>query len=136
MTSPFLSTEITILILLLIACIGSVYFKRFHLPYTVGLVIVGLLLGFADESYGLPIQHLVLSPDVILFLFVPPLVFASASNINHRLFFHNITPALTLAGPGLILSAAIVGGLLTLLTPLNLGQAMLLALHNHGIILY
>ena len=124
MTSPFLATEITILILLVIACIGSVYFKRFHLPYTVGLVIAGLLLGFA-YNYGLPLQHLVLSPDLIFFLFVPPLVFASASNINHRLFFHNITPAFTLAGPGLVVSAAIIGGLLTLLTPLNLGQAFL-----------
>ena len=124
MTSPFLVTEITILILLLIASLGSIYFQRFKLPYTVGLVIVGLLLGFA-ENIGLPIKHLILSPDSILFLFVPPLVFASASNINHRLFFHNIVPAFTLAGPGLIISTAIIGGILNLLTPLNLGQAML-----------
>ena len=124
MTSPFLATEITILILLLIACLGSVYFQRFKLPYTVGLVIVGLLLGFG-ENVGLPIKNLVLSPDVILFLFVPPLVFASASNINHRLFFHNIFPAFTLAGPGLIISTAIIGGILTFLTPLDIGQAML-----------
>ena len=124
MTSPFLATEIAILILLLIACLGSVYFQRFKLPYTVGLVIVGLLLGFG-ESAGLPIKNLVLSPDSILFVFVPPLVFASASNINHRLFFHNIVPAFTLAGPGLVISTAIIGGILNFLTPLNLGQAML-----------
>ena len=124
MTSPFLVTEITILILLLIASLGSIYFQRFKLPYTVGLVIVGLLLGLA-ENVGLPIKHLILSPDSILFLFVPPLVFASASNINHRLFFHNIVPAFTLAGPGLIISTAIIGGILNFLTPLNLGQAML-----------
>ncbi|MGB5712844.1 MAG: Na+/H+ antiporter [Waterburya sp.] len=122
MISPFLGTEITILILLLIACIGSIYFKRFQLPYTVGLVIVGLLLGFAENN-DLHIQHLALSPEIILFLFIPPLVFASASNINHRLFLHNLKPALTLAGPGLVVSVAIIGGLLNLLTPLNLGQA-------------
>ena len=102
MTSPFLATEITILFLLLIASCGSIYFQQFKLPYTVGLVIVGLLLGFG-ENVGLPLKHLILSPDSILFLFVPPLVFASASNINHRLFFHNIVPAFTLAGPGLII---------------------------------
>ncbi|MGK7917738.1 MAG: cation:proton antiporter [Prochloraceae cyanobacterium] len=125
MTSPFLATEIAILILLLIASLGSIYFQRlFKLPYTVGLVIVGLLLGFS-ENLGLPLKHLILSPDSILFLFVPPLVFASASNINHRLFFHNIVPAFTLAGPGLLISTAIIGGILNFLTPLNLGQAML-----------
>ena len=122
MTSSFLGTEITILILLLIACIGSIYFKRFQLPYTVGLVIAGLLLGFAENN-DLHIQNLALSPEIILFLFIPPLVFASASNINHRLFLHNLKPALTLAGPGLVVSVAIIGGLLNLLTPLNLGQA-------------
>ncbi len=122
MTSPFLATEITILILLLIASLGSVYFKHFHLPYTVGLVIVGLLLGFG-QNYGLPLQDIDLSKEMILFLFVPPLIFASASNINHRLFLHNITPALILAGPGLVVSTAIMGILLPLLIPLNLGQA-------------
>ena len=124
MTSTFLATESTIILLLLIACLGAIYFQRFKLPYTVGLVIVGLLLGFAEEA-GLPLKQIILSPDLILFLFVPPLVFASASNINHRLFFHNIFPAFTLAGPGLIISTAIIGGILTFLTPLDLGGAML-----------
>ena len=75
---------------------------------------MGLLLGFSEEA-GLPLKQIVLFPDLILFLFVPPLVFASASNINHRLFFHNIFPAFTLAGPGLILSTAIIGEILTFL---------------------
>lgn len=124
MLSPFLNTEITILILLFIATLGSIYFKRLHIPYTVGLVLAGLLLGVA-ENHGLPIQQLVLSHDSIIFLFVPPLIFASASNLDHRLLFHNLTPALTLAVPGLIFSAVIVGGLLSWLTPLDIGQAML-----------
>jgi len=122
--SPILATEVTILVLLLIACFGAVYFQRFHLPYTVGLVIAGLLLGWG-ENLGLPIQHLILSPDLILFTFVPPLVFASASNIDHRLLFKNLTPTLTLAGPGLVISVAIIGGLLFTLTPLSLGNALL-----------
>ena len=107
MTSSFLATETTIILLLLIACLGAIYFQRFKLPYTVGLVIVGLLLGFAEEA-GLPLKQIILSPDLILFL-----------------FFHNIVPAFTLAGPGLIISTAIIGGILTFLTPLNLGGAML-----------
>ena len=124
MNHLFIDTEIAILILLLVACISSIYFKHYKFPYTVGLVIVGLLLGLG-RSYGFPLQNLELSPDLILFLFIPPLVFASASNINHRLFYRNLVPALALAGPGLVISTVIIGALLVPLTPLNLEQAVL-----------
>lgn len=50
---PILTKEIAILLLLLVACLGAVSFKRLNFPYTVGLVIVGLLLGLLDYA-GFP----------------------------------------------------------------------------------
>ncbi|MEJ2671793.1 MAG: cation:proton antiporter [Deltaproteobacteria bacterium] len=116
--------EAAILLLLLIASLGAVFFKRLKLPFTVGLVMVGLGLGLL-EPWIMPFQQLVVSHDLIIFLFVPPLVFASASNLNSRLFFRNLTPILILAGPGLVVSMLLVGVWLAWLTPLSIGPALL-----------
>ena len=116
--------EAAILLLLLIASLGAVFFKRLKLPFTVGLLMVGFVLGLL-EPWVMPFQHLAVSHDLIIFLFVPPLVFASATNLNSRLFFRNLAPILTLAGPGLVVSMLIVGALLAWLTPLPFGAALL-----------
>lgn len=66
-----------------------------------------------------------LSEEVILFIFVPPLIFESALNMDSRLLLRNLAPVLTLAAPGLLISTAIVGIILAWLTPLSLPQALL-----------
>ena len=124
MDHALVKIEAAVLLLLLIASLGAVFFKRLKLPFTVGLVMVGLALGLL-EPWLMPFQSLVVSHDLIIFLFVPPLIFASASNIDSRLFFRNLTPILILAGPGLVLSLLIVGVWLAWLTPLSLGSALL-----------
>ena len=45
--------------------------------------------------------------------------------MDSRLLFRNLSPVLVLAAPGLLISTAIVGGVLAWLTPLTLGQALL-----------
>jgi CPA1 family monovalent cation:H+ antiporter len=124
MDHALVKIEAAILLLLLIASLGAVFFKRLKLPFTVGLVMVGLGLGLL-EPWLMPFQSLVVSHDLIIFLFVPPLVFASASNLNSRLFFRNLAPILILAGPGLVVSMLIVGVWLAWLTPLTLTSALL-----------
>jgi CPA1 family monovalent cation:H+ antiporter len=124
MDHSLVKIEAAILLLLLIASLGALFFKRLKLPFTVGLVMVGLGLGLL-EPWLMPFQSLVVSHDLIIFLFVPPLVFASASNLNSRLFFRNLMPILILAGPGLVVSMLIVGVSLAWLTPLTLGSALL-----------
>jgi CPA1 family monovalent cation:H+ antiporter len=118
MDHSLVKIQADILLLLLIASLGAVFFKRLKLPFTVGLVIVGLGLGLL-EPWLMPFQSLVVSHDLIIFLFVPPLVFASASNLNSRLFFRNLTPILILAVPGLVLSMLLIGVWLAWLTPLR-----------------
>ncbi|MEL6581362.1 MAG: sodium:proton antiporter [Cyanobacteria bacterium J06621_12] len=122
-----LSTEIDILVLLLVACLAAIAFKSINFPYTVGLVIVGLLLSsFAEHIPALEVINTFrLSEELILFLFVPPLIFESALNMDSRLLLRNLAPVLVLAIPGLLISTAIIGTVLAWLTPLSLGQALL-----------
>lgn len=125
--NPLLIAQIEILGLLLVACLGAVTLKRLNFPYTVGLVIIGLTLGWLTQA-GLPFANLnalTLSPDLILYIFVPPLIFESAINLDNRILLKTLTPALILAGPGLLISALIIGGVLTWVTPLTLGSALL-----------
>lgn len=125
--NPLLTAQIEILILLLVACLGAVTLKRLNFPYTIGLVIIGLGLGLLSQA-GLPLETLnalELSPDLILYIFVPPLIFESALNLDNRVLLKTLTPALILAGPGLLVSALIVGGSLAWLTPLSFGGALL-----------
>jgi CPA1 family monovalent cation:H+ antiporter len=118
---------IAIVGLLLVASAAAMGLKRVNVPYTVGLVVVGLVLGaLADRVAPIePLRQLTLSPEIILFIFLPTLIFESAFNLDSRLLSQNLTPVITLAAPGLLLSTAIVGGLLALVTPLPIGPALL-----------
>src|SRR6266568_2066181 len=70
---------------------------RLRIPYAILLVLGGALLGFLP---GLPEMNL--SGDVILFLFLPPLVYSSAWQTSWREFRANFRPILLLA-VGLVL---------------------------------
>ena len=85
-SGTLLTTQVGILLLLLVACLGAIAFKQLYFPYTVGLVIIGLGLGFlAQQVQALEsLRSLELSHELILLVFVPPLVFASVINIDHH----------------------------------------------------
>ena len=122
-----LSTVTAVVGLLLIAAVAAIILKRTRLPFTVGLVLTGIgLRVIGDRVDGLDlVTEFELSPEIILFIFLPTLVFESAFNLDSQLLTRNLTPVLALAAPGLLLSTAIVGGLVSLLTPLPIGPALL-----------
>ncbi len=123
---PVLATVIAVFGLLLIAAASAIGLKRIHFPYTVGLVLVGLVLGALQHRVGAleVLGSFSLSPDLILFVFLPTLIFESAFNLDVRLLSRNLAPVLTLAAPGLLLSTGIVGALINFLTPLTWGPAL------------
>ncbi len=122
-----ITTVIAVVALLLVAAAAAIGFRRINLPFTVGLVLTGLLLGaVAERVHELEfLSHLTLSPEIILFVFLPTLIFESAFNLDSRLLSRNLRPVLTLAAPGLLLSTGLVGGLMAWLTPLELGPAVI-----------
>lgn len=125
--NPVVDTVIAIVGLLLVASASAVGLKRARLPYSVGLVIVGLTLGLLAERFAgfAVLRHVELSPDLILFVFLPTLVFESAFNLDSRLLSKNLTPVLVLAAPGLLLSTVLIGGGIAWLTDLPFGAALL-----------
>jgi len=127
MEFSLLTFQTTVLGLLLVACLSAIALRRLHFPYTVGLVIVGLLIGFAGENITNleALTSLELSHDAILFIFLPPLIFESALNLNARLLLRNITPVLVLATLGLLMATGIVATLMVWLTPLGWQEALL-----------
>lgn len=114
----FLSTETLIIELLLIASLVAIAVRRLRIPYTVALVIVGLLITLQS-----PLDF-ELTPQLILALFLPPLVFEAAFHVSIRDLQRNLPAILVLAVPGVILTTLIVGGILTFGTHLSLPAAL------------
>lgn len=114
----FLQAETLIIELLLVVSLVAIAVQRLRVPYTVALVIVGLLITFQS-----PLE-INLTPELILALFVPPLVFEAAFHLNLVELRRNLPQILALAVPGVIVSTLIVGGLLAWVTPLSLPTAL------------
>lgn len=118
-----------IVVLLLIAAAINGLTDRFRLPLTVMLVLAGILLKEVGEVAP-PFLHFLadirVSPEVILFVFLPTLIFESAYNMDTRLLRRNLIPILALAIPGLVISTALIGLMVWTFTPIGLPAALLL----------
>jgi monovalent cation:H+ antiporter, CPA1 family len=94
--------------------------RRVQLPYTLALVVVGLLLGV---THVLP--DLQLDPAVVLLIFLPVLLFEGALNVNLGLLRAYAPMILALAVPGLCLSLGVVALTLHLATGMDWLPALL-----------
>lgn len=99
----FLTTETLVIELLLIVSLVAIAVRRLRIPYTVALVVVGLLITFRQ-----PVQ-VDLTSELILALFVPPLIFEAAFHIEFRRLRESLLPILLLAIPGVLLTTLTVG---------------------------
>src|SRR5258708_177568 len=100
---PPMSATISLLFGLLVAIVVlATLATRLRIPYAILLVLGGLLLGFVP---GLP--SITLNPELILVLFLPPLIYSSAWLTSWREFRANLRPILQLA-LGLVLVTTIV----------------------------
>ncbi len=115
----FLETQGIIITLVVVATLVAIVVQRIRLPYTVSLVLVGLLLTIWQP---LPLE-IEVTPELILVLFLPPLVFEAAFHLNFRLLRENLGPIVLLAVPGVLLGTLLVGGLVSLGTGLPLAVA-------------
>jgi CPA1 family monovalent cation:H+ antiporter len=101
-----------IIVLLLIAALFRGIAKQLRLPFTVVLVLAGIGLSYLGGSHSqfLPAWHnLELSPSLILYVFLPSLIFESAFNLDARELRDNLGPVLMLAVPGLLVSTLAIG---------------------------
>lgn len=106
METGIIGSEIQFLELLLIASLVAVAVKYVRLPYTIALVLSGLGISFLGfEGIGL-------SEEIILFIFLPPLIFEGAIHIDLDTLKENLLSIITLAFIGLLISIFIVGYLI------------------------
>lgn len=103
----FLATETLIIELLLIVSLVALVVRRLRIPYTVALVVVGLLITFQQS------QKISLTPELILSLFIPPLVFEAAFHLEFKSLRENWLTIIGLAIPGVLLTTAIVGAIVS-----------------------
>lgn len=111
--------EEVIVVLLLIASVVAIVARRFRLPYTVGLVLIGLALSLLSST------TIKISPQIILALLVPPLVFEAAFHLRWDALRRDFWLILLFAIPGVILTTLLVGGVVAWGTGLAIQAAML-----------
>ena len=98
-----MSATISLLFGLFVAIVAlATLATRLRIPYAILLVLGGLLFGFVP---GLP--RIVLNPELILVLFLPPLIYSSAWLTSWREFRAGLRPILQLS-LGLVLATTIV----------------------------
>jgi Na+/H+ antiporter len=98
-----MSATLSLLFGLLVAIVVlAALASRLLIPYAILLVLGGLFLGFVP---GLP--RIVLNPEVILVLFLPPLIYSSSWLTSWREFRANLRPVLQLS-LGLVLVTTLV----------------------------
>ncbi len=114
----FLQVETLVITLLLVASLVALAVRRLRVPYTVALVVAGLAITFQSSL------QLTLTPELILALFVPPLVFEAAFHLDLTELRRNLPQILVLAVPGVILTTLIIGGVIAWATPLSLPVAL------------
>ncbi len=96
--------------LLLLACAVAIVSKMVtHLPYTIFLTLVGLLIGVL--GIGPEIEKTGFGYHLIFFVFLPPLLFQGAFHMNLNDLLEQFWPIVCLAVPGVIVSTLLVGGL-------------------------
>ena len=95
-------TEQLILVLLVVLPALSVLAKQLDVPYPILLVLAGLVLGLIP---GLPDP--VLDPDLVLVIFLPPLLYQAAFFADLRDMRANLRP-IALMSIGLVLATAVV----------------------------
>ena len=113
-----LLVEQIVIALLFVAVLVGIAAHRLRVPYTVGLVLIGLLMTVWEQV------DIVIPPNLILALLVPPLIFEAAFHLNLNDLRRNLAPILALAVPGVILTTLIVGGIVAWGTGLALPVAM------------
>src|SRR5579859_5296364 len=88
---------------LLTASLVAIVSRRLRLPYSVGLVIAGIVLALLPFGIELPLTR-----DLIFSVFLPPLIFEAALQLRWNDFRRDLPLTLGLALPGVAIAAAFV----------------------------
>lgn len=114
----FITTETLVIELLLLASLVAIAVRRLRVPYTVALVLVGLVVTTQQT------MQVSLTPSLILALLVPPLIFEAAFHLELHEMRRSLPIILLMATVGVALSSLIVGSLVSRFVGLALPVAL------------
>lgn len=129
----FLSPLLLAIAGLFIGSILKIVFKSTRIPYTVALFGVGLVIGAINrEGFLLSLPSITeaidsvanINPDLILYLFLPILVFNAAYELNLHIFKKTLANGMLLAAPGLVICMFLTGALIMLISKIIPGFDM------------
>lgn len=87
--------------------------KKTKFPYTPMVVLTGIILGYWKSKLGIvgEATDVVgnINPHILLFVFIPVLIFESGFNSDWYVFKRQIVNILLLAGPGVLWGAILLG---------------------------
>ena len=100
-----------LVVLLGIAMLVTGTCRNLPVPFTVILVLIGMLLGYLSHvlHFMEPLQDFTLSPEIMLFVFLPALIFESGFALDARQMIKDLPPILILAIPAMLMSTFVVG---------------------------
>ena len=91
---PLSETILLLTALLALGIIASGLVRKAPIPYTVVLLIIGVCVGEISRRWEplAPIQELSLTPELVLFVFLPVLIFESGLKLDARQLVKDIVP--------------------------------------------
>jgi CPA1 family monovalent cation:H+ antiporter len=98
-----MSETVLLVELLVVVIVVAIIVKYVRLPYTIALVLAGVFVGLLPEVPAFPVH-----PQLWLVLFLPPLLFEGAINMDLELLKRYATPVGLLAFLGTLISTALL----------------------------
>src|SRR5215216_3876093 len=89
--------------LLLIAAIVAMGARRLKIPYTIGLMLTGIVLAISP----FPSDDIEITRDLIFTIFLPPLIYEAAIYIKWQELRRDLPVIITLATVGVLACAAV-----------------------------
>lgn len=117
-----MSETVLLVELLIVAIVVAIIVKYIRLPYTIALVLAGVIVGLLPDVPAFPID-----PSLWLLLFLPPLLFEGTINMDLELLKRYATPVGLLALLGTLASVALLTTAFHFLFDLPIPLATLLA---------
>ncbi|MEO8228828.1 MAG: cation:proton antiporter [Chloroflexota bacterium] len=125
MDGPTILGAIRLFVALLgVAAIVAIVARPIRLPYSVALVLVGLLAGAGATLVGLG-EPPRIAPEIVLAVLLPGLVFEAAYRLEIGQLRRSAGSLALLAVPGVVISAAVVALFLNVATGLRLDLAFI-----------
>ena len=112
--------------MLFVSTFCASFFRLIHMPYTVGLLILGMVLGFLSYKcpFMEPLKQVQLNPELIMYVILPTLIFEAAINIDAHKLLKNLAPIMLLAVLGVLISCLLIAGTMYHMAILPLGAAL------------